>query len=71
MFIKELERFNELLRKFYDNKEFLELMNLTQIKHNQAKSVFDKSQISFEQDMLLFLMARMEEFELEHKGIGI
>lgn len=71
MFIKELERFNELLRKFYDNKEFLELMNLTQIKYNQAVSLFEKSQISFERDMLLFLMARMEELELEHKGISL
>lgn len=71
MFTKDLKRFNELIKKFYDNKEFLELMNLTQIKHNQAKSVFEKSQIPFEQDMLLFLMARMEELELEYKGISI
>lgn len=71
MFIKELERFNELLRKFYDNKEFLELMNLTQIKYNQAVSLFEKSQIPFERDMLLFLMARMEELELEHKGVSL
>lgn len=71
MFIKELERFNELLRKFYDNKEFLELMNLTQIKYNQAVSLFEKSQISFERDMLLFLIARMEELELEHKGVSL
>ena len=71
MFIKELERFNELVRKFYDNKEFLELMNLTQIKYNQAVSLFEKSQIPFERDMLLFLMARMEELELEHKGVSL
>ena len=71
MFIKDLERFNELIKKFYDNKEFLELMNLTQIKYNQAVSLFEKSQIPFERDMLLFLMARMEELELEHKGVSL
>lgn len=65
MTLKELRKYQELINKFYGDEEFLELLSLAQIKSLQAKSQNDETGKPYIKDMLLFLLADLEQKELE------